>query len=227
MRRLKGIEDRLDDILEFYKLTEEGEHISYIYCLANYKMEDYYLSGYYFKRFIRRYPSSKHVEEALFLSALCSVKNSPEYRLDQTETYNALDQMQIFIDQYPNSNRIDTCNQIMDDLRGKLELKQYEYAHLYYKTERYKAAVVALNETLVKFPESKYKEEIYYLLVKSKYQLAINSINDKKLKRLDDTIKSYRTFVTQFPDSKALNELKQLNNKAEAEKELFKLEGAK
>jgi outer membrane protein assembly factor BamD len=212
----------LDDVLEFYKLTQEGENLSYIYCLANYKLEDYYLSGYYFKRFIRRYPTSSHVEEALFLSALCSVRNSPQYSLDQTETYNALDQMQIFIDQYPNSSRIDTCNSIMDDLRGKLELKQFEYAKLYYRTERYKAAVVALEETLVKFPESYYKKEILYLLVKSNYQLAINSIQDKKMKRLENTLKSYRTFVSQFPDATEVKELDQLKKTTEAEIELMK-----
>ena len=99
--------------------------------MANYKLGDYYLSGFYFKRFIRQYPTSKNTEEAAFLSALCSVKNSPNYKLDQTETLNALDELQIFIDLYPNSNRIDSCNQIMDRLRGKLELKQFENSKLY------------------------------------------------------------------------------------------------
>ena len=94
-----------EDVLSFYKLSAEGEDLYFTYCMANYKLEDYYLSGYYFKRFIRQYPTSKHTEEALFLSSLCSVHNSPEHTLDQTETYNALDQLQIFIDQYPNSSK--------------------------------------------------------------------------------------------------------------------------
>lgn len=200
----------LEDVIPFYKLTSEGENLYFTYCMANYKMGDYYLSGYYFKRFIRQYPTSKNAEEALFLSSLCSVHNSPEYSLDQTETYNALDQLQIFIDEYPNSTRIDTCNQIMDKLRAKLELKQFEYAKLYYNTERYKSAAVALQETLVKFPESVYKEDIYYLLVKSNYELAINSIESKKLERLDDTIESYRIFVAEFPESSKLAELRSI-----------------
>lgn len=205
----------MEDVLSFYKFTSEGENLYYTYCMANYKLEDYFLSGYYFKRFIRQYPTSKHAEEALFLTSLCSVHNSPEYSLDQTETYNALDQLQIFIDQYPNSSRVDTCNIIMDDLRAKLEFKQFEYAKLYYKTERYKSAVVALNQTLEKFPESRYKEEIYYLLVKSNFELAINSIESKKMGRLDETLKSYRTFVAEFPDSKKRQELEGLKKQTE------------
>jgi outer membrane protein assembly factor BamD len=208
--------------MPFYKLTAEGENLNFIYCMANYKLEDYYLAGYYFKRFVRQYPTSPQTEEALFLSSLCSVKNSPEYKLDQTETYNALDQLQIFIDQYPNSSRIDTCNLIMDNLRGKLELKQFESAKLYYRTEQYKAATVALKNTLNKFPESKYKEEIYYLMVKSNYELAINSIRSKKMQRLNDTLKSYRTFVAEFPESKKRAELENLKAMTENEIERFK-----
>lgn len=204
-----------EDVMTYYTLTEEGEKMYYTYSMANYKMGDYFLAGYYFKRFIRKYPSSKRSEEAMFLSALCSVKNSPDFSLDQTETYNALDQLQIFVDQYPNSSRIDSCNTIMDDLRAKLELKQFKYAELYYKTENYKSAVVALKETLEKYPESVYKEEIYYLLVMSNYKLAINSVINKKMERLNNTLKSYRTFVAAFPESVKLRELESVKKDTE------------
>jgi len=205
----------LEEVMNFYNLTNEGEELNFIYCMANYKLKDFYLSGYYFKRFIRKYPKSKHAEEALFLSSLCSVQNSPQYSLDQTETYNALDQMQIFIDEYPNSSLIDTCNLLMDNLRAKLELKQFEYAKLYYQTENYKSAVVALEQTLQKYPESVYKEEIYYLMVMSNFKLAINSIEDKKLERLNETLKSYRTFVDAFPESNRLDELNSIKKQTE------------
>ncbi|NOQ73012.1 MAG: outer membrane protein assembly factor BamD [Crocinitomix sp.] len=213
----------LEQIIPFYKLTSEGAGLYFKYCMANYKLGDYYLSGYYFKRFIRQYPTSKNTEEALFLSSLCSVENSPQFSLDQTETYNALDQLQIFIDQYPNSSRIDTCNNIMDDLRAKLELKQFEYAQLYYQTENYKSAVVALEQTLVKYPESNYKEDIYYLLVKSNFELAINSVPTKKLERLNNTIKSYRNFVAAFPESSKLGELSSI--KKQTDKAISDIEG--
>ena len=211
----------LEEVIPHYKLTPEGEKLYFYYCMANYKMEDYYLAGYYFGRFVRQYPRSVYCEEALFLSAMCSVQNSPEYSLDQTETYNALDGIQVFIDMFPNSKLVDTCNVIMDDLRAKLEMKQFEYAKLYYKTENYKAAVVALNSTLEKFPESVYKEEILYLLVMSNYNLAMNSISTKKLERLNETLKSYRKFAAEFPESEKLKELELIKVKTEKEIESF------
>lgn len=211
-----------EDIIPYYKLTPEGEKLYFYYCMANYKLGDYYLAGFYFSRFVRQYSRSVYCEEAMFMGAICSVNNSPYYSLDQTETYNALDGMQIFIDMYPNSSRIDTCNIIMDKMRAKLELKQFEYAKLYYKTENYKAAVVALNATLEKFPESVYEEEIYYLLVLSHFELAINSIPSKKMERLNETLKSYSKFVAEFPESDKLKELEVIKSRTEKEIELMK-----
>lgn len=126
----------LEDILPYYKLSIEGEKLYYYYAKSHYYMADYYLASYYLRRFVTQYPSSKYAEECVFLSAMCSVHNSPEYALDQTETLNALDQLQIFIDMYPNSSRIDTCNLLMDEMHFKLETKDYSAAKLYYDTEK-------------------------------------------------------------------------------------------
>jgi outer membrane protein assembly factor BamD len=211
----------LEEIIPYYKLTPSGENLYYTYCMGNYKMGDYYLSGYYWKRFIRQYPTSKYVEEATYLSAMCAVNNSPGYKLDQTETLNALDELQIFIDLYPESNRIDTSNQIMDRLNGKLERKQFESSTMYHKTENYKAAVVAFEGFLEKYPNSKYKEEALYLSLRSSYLLAMNSIETKKLERLEATLKSYRTFVAAFPESTWTTDAEGVKSKTEKEMELM------
>lgn len=205
----------LEEVIPYYKLTPEGEKLYFMYCMANYELGDYYLAGYYFKRFIRQYPTSKNVEEATFLSAMCAVHNSPDYKLDQTETLNALDELQIFIDLYPESSRIDTCNKIMDRLNFKLEKKQYENSMLYYRTENYKAAVVALEGMLEKYPETSYKEEVLFYITKSSYLLAINSIETKKKERLEATLKRYRNFVAAFPESKWRGEADSINEKVE------------
>ena len=212
----------LEDIIPFYKLSIDGEKLYYYYCMSNYHLGNYYMASYYFGRFINQYPSSKYAEECQFLSALCSVHNSPHYSLDQTETLNALDQLQIFIDMHPNSPLMDSSNNIMDRLNLKLERKQFESAKLYYKTENYKASVVAFETHLADYPNSNFKKEARYLHIKSQYELAINSIESKKMKRLDDTIKSYRKFVAEFPNSEYNKELTSISKKVEKEIELIK-----
>jgi len=206
----------LESAIPFYKLSMEGEKVYYYFCMGNYELKDYYLASYYFRRFISQYPSSKYTEECQFLSAMCSVHNSPEYALDQTETFNALDQLQVFADMYPDSEKMDTCNSIMDNLHAKLELKDFESAKLYHQTENYKAAVVAFDNLIVKYPTSKYKYEILNLNVLSNYELAINSIQSKKLERLNNTLKSYRKFVAEFPNSDEISKLNGLKDKTEA-----------
>ncbi|HIP36698.1 MAG TPA: outer membrane protein assembly factor BamD [Crocinitomix sp.] len=213
----------LEDVIPFYKLTPEGEMLYYYYCKSNYYLEDYYLASYYFRRFINQYPNSKYTEECQFLSAMCSVHNSPDYSLDQTETLNAIDQLQIFIDMYPYSDKIDTSNQIMDRLNLKLEKKDFEAAKLYYHTENYKAAVNAFKNLRQKYPLSIYKEDILYYLILSQYELGINSIESKKLERLEATLKSYRKFADEFPDSNKLKELTLIKEKTDNAISLLKL----
>ena len=135
------------------------------------------------------------------MSALCTTHSSPEYNLDPTDTKKAIDELQLFMDRYPNSERLDTCNVIVDDLRGKLERKSYEQAKLYYKMEMYNSAVVAMESTLEQYPDTDYQEELLFLRVKSYYLLATNSVADKKQERFEKTIESYRIFADLFSGS--------------------------
>ncbi|MES2799169.1 MAG: outer membrane protein assembly factor BamD [Bacteroidota bacterium] len=198
--------------------TGEGEVAYYRIGSAYYHAKDYPMAGYYLGAFTQRYPYSAKTEEAMFLSALCSVKSSPEYSLDQNDTELAISNLQQFVDRYPDSPLIDSCNHIMDRMRLKLEKKDYESVKLYAKTENYRAAVTAAEAFNENYPLSSYKEEVALIHVNNCYSLAINSIDTKKIERFEKTIESCNTFVTQFPQSKDLNHVKRM--KEEAEKNL-------
>lgn len=184
-----------------FRGTDKAENLYYHYAFNQYYMREYYLAAYYFKSFAKTFPSSRYAEECLFMSAMCNVKNSPNWSLDQTETYDAINELQNFMNRFPNSQRLDTCNVVMDKLNSKLEKKAFEGAYLYYKIESYKAASVALNAMLEEFPNSSYEEQTLYLIVSANYLLAKNSVPDKKLDRFEETVKSYVNFVARFPDS--------------------------
>lgn len=214
----------IENLIPQYVYTKKGEELYYMYAMAHYHVQDYILAGYYLKKFTSKYPSSDKGEKALFLSALCYVHESPNYSLDQAETRNAINELQLFMNKYPNTNRKDTCNQIIDRLNSKLERKEYEKTKLYFQTGNYKAAVVSVKTNLDLYPNTIYKEDLMYMLVKAGYLLAENSIFSKKLERYEATIKSYRTFATAFPESKHLKELTNYNNKAVQEAALLRNE---
>jgi outer membrane protein assembly factor BamD len=191
----------------------EGELAYFRIGKAYYLSNDYEMAGYYLGSFPQRFPYSPKAQEAMFLSALCSVNNSPEHSLDQNETELAINNLQQFVDKYPDSELVDSCNRVMDRMRLKLERKDYDGVRLYAKTENYRSAVTTALTFLEDYPLSKNKEEVCYLLVKNSYLLTINSIENKKCDRIEETIERYNTFVADFPNSVNKVELDDISDK--------------
>lgn len=196
-----------EELIPIYKGTDKAEEIYYYYSYCNFYQGDYGLSQYHFKNFTRQFPSSKHAEECHFMNAYCYYLSSPYYTLDQTDTKNAIKEFQSFVDNYPESSRIDTSNVLMGKLRQKLENKDYDVMKQYFKLSDYKAAITASKNFIKDFPDSKYVEEAYLVMIDAYYLLAINSIPSKKLERLNGAIDNYLKFVDLYPQSKFLNKV--------------------
>tara|TARA_Y200000002_G_scaffold216159_1_gene178384 strand:+ start:115 stop:942 length:828 start_codon:yes stop_codon:yes gene_type:complete len=196
----------LEELMSYFRMTSKGEDVYYYYAKNQYCMGDFYLAGYYFKRFVKNFPQSSRVEECAFNSAVCLMMNSPDYYLDQSESYKAIDEFQLFLSKYPNSYLVDSCNSMVANLRARLERKSFEKGKLYFRMEKFRSAIIALNTTILEFPDTQYKEEVLYLILKSNYLFAINSVLSKKVERFEESIKSYYTFVDSFKNSKFANE---------------------
>ena len=196
----------LEELMSYFRMTSKGEDVYYYYAKNQYCMGDFYLAGYYFKRFVKNFPQSSRVEECAFNSAVCLMMNSPDYYLDQSESYKAIDEFQLFLSKYPNSFLVDSCNNMVANLRARLERKSFEKGKLYFRMEKFRSAIIALNTTILEFPDTQYKEEVLYLILKSNYLFAINSVLSKKVERFEESIKSYYTFVDSFKNSKFANE---------------------
>ncbi len=188
--------------------TRRADSVFFFQAMTQYKLNDYIISGHYFNNFVRVYENSHFIEEAAFMEAYCYYMQSPRAELDQTSTNQALDAFRLYMIRYPKSNRITDCQKIILELNQKLQEKAYLAARLYYNLDDYKASITALNNCLIDYPDSKYREEIMFMLLKSKYLLAQNSIQAKRTERFQDTVDEYFSFVTEFPESK---------NKKEAE----------
>jgi outer membrane protein assembly factor BamD len=87
-------------------------------------------------------------------------------------------------------------------MNNKLVYKAYLSAKLYYDFGNYKASVIALNNCLNEYPESKYREDLKFMLLESKYNLAIGSVFEKREERLSSALDEYFSFVDEFPESK-------------------------
>lgn len=196
----------LEELITVYRGTDKAEKIYYYYAYCNYHMGDYAYANYYFKSFVKTFPNSPLAEECFFMNAYTHYLDSPEPTLDQTNTLSAINELQLFVDKYPSSAKVVEANTLIDKLYLKLETKSYNICKLYYKTENYKSAVICIQNTLNDFPATRYAEELSFLIVKSHYLYAVNSVESKKEERLRNALKAYKEFAEKFPTSDYLKE---------------------
>jgi outer membrane protein assembly factor BamD len=196
----------LEELITLYRGTPRAEKIFYYYAYTSYELGDYTMAAYQFKSFVKNFPNSQYTEECAYMNAYCYYLNSPHYSLDQGDTYKAINEFQLFVNQYPNSTRIEESNKMIDKLRAKLEKKAYESAKQYYYIRDYQAAIISFGNILKDFPNSEQKDEMNFLILKSSYLLAINSIEAKKKDRIQQTIDTYLKFVDSFPQSKYISD---------------------
>lgn len=211
----------LEELIPLYRGTEKGKKIYYYYCYTNYHLGYMIAAAYHFKQFSNTYPHSDEAEDALFMSAYCNYLESPIPSLDQDPTYQALEELQIFANTYPKSPLLDSANNLVDELRAKLETKAYQNAAQYYKIRRYKAAIVALNNFQEEYPLSVFTEDVKLLVIKSYYYLAINSVDEKKEERFDEGIEAYYDFIDNFASGKYVNDAEEFYARLTKEREIF------
>lgn len=191
----------LEELIGLTRGSQKAEQVYYYHAKAHYCANDFYMANYYFNNFVKNYSFSPLAEECQFLAAKCSYNLSPNYSLDQTDTKLALNELQLFMDRYPSSSLRDSCETMINTLNGKLERKSYEIAKLYVKTEQYKSATIALQNAIKDYPNSPFREEMMFLVIKASYQYAERSIDEKKSERFSKAIDHYFNFVAYFPES--------------------------
>lgn len=132
--------------------TDDAPNVIYNSAYANYYDKNYKLAGHQFKNFAVTHPQDSRAEEASYMSALCYYEGSMDYNLDQTSTELAINELQNFLNNYPDSERSKNINELIDELSYKLEFKAYENAKQYYKMAEYKAANTSFENVLDDFP---------------------------------------------------------------------------
>lgn len=181
--------------------TEDAPEVVFKSAYANYYDKNYKLAGHQFRNFSNTFINDPRREEAAYMSAICYFEDSDEYNLDQSSTESAINYLQEFINKYPNSERAKETNEKIEILTKRLEQKYFEHAKQYFKIADYRAAVVAFENLLEDFPSTSFREQSMGYLMKSKYELGINSIFDLKKDRLESAIALSKQIEKEYPNS--------------------------
>lgn len=184
-----------------YKGKPQAEKLMYLYSKSFYEMKDYYVSGYQFERFVSSYPRSEKKEEASFLSAKSYYMLSPIYSKDQTETKEAIEKLQEFLNVFPESEYASEANTLIKELDYKLEKKAFEIAKQYNHISDFQASIKSFDNFIYGFPGSSLRESALFYRFDSAYKLAINSVEYKKKARLEQAKEYYTTFKQAYSNS--------------------------
>ena len=196
----------LEEIAPVFKGHERAEETLYLLAMSNYENRDYDTAGAYFRTYYSRYPKGKYAELARFYCGYGYYLSSPEPQLDQTGTIKAIEELQAFLDFFPRSDKVSIAQNAIFELQDKLTLKQLQNAQLYYNLgtymgNNYESAIIVARNAIKDYPYSKYKEDLELLILKSRYQEADLSVDERKADRFREVIDEYYSFINNYPDS--------------------------
>lgn len=126
--------------------------------------------------------------------------------MDQSGTIKAIEELQSFIDRFPKSDKVPVAQNAIFELQDKLTLKELQSAQLYYNLgnylgNNYASAIIVAQNAIKNYPYSRYKEDLELLILKSRYQEAQNSIEERKADRFRDVVDEYYSFINNYPES--------------------------
>lgn len=191
----------LEQLVPAYRGKPQAERLVYFFADSYFQTKNYYLASYQFESFIKSFPKSQKLEEASFFAAKSHYMMSPVYSLDQDETNTAIEKLQIFMNNYPKSKFVDECNQLISELQNKIEKKEFEVAKQYYTIYDYRAAIKSLDNFVGEFVGSKYREEALYYKFLASYEIAMNSVEAKKYRRLLDLKQLHDNITRYYPET--------------------------
>lgn len=202
----------LQELVTIQKGTENAEECLYMLAMAEYCDRDYESSSATFKKYFSTYPKGRYAEQACYYVAQSLYQSTPEPRLDQTSTINAINSYQEFMDFFPESKLRSRAQNDMFELQDKLVMKEYLSAELYYNLgdyfgnctnggSNYEACIVTSQNALKTYPYSSLREDFAILIMKSKFELAQQSVEAKRVERYRDAEDECYGFLNEYPES--------------------------
>lgn len=204
----------LEELITIKKGTDEAQECLYMLAMAQYCNRDYEAASATFKKYGSSYPRGVYAENAAFYVGQSLYESAPEPRLDQTPTIGAINAYQQFLDLFPDSKLRTQAQDRLYELQDKLIVKELLSAELYYNLggyfgninkndeSNYTSCIITAQNALKQYPYSDHREDFALLIMKSKYELAENSTEDRRLERYRDAEDECYGFINEYPDSK-------------------------
>lgn len=203
----------LDEIVPIFKGSAFAEESLYLLAQSYYGQKDYMTASQYFNTYYTTYPKGEYAELARYYSGYGLYLDSPDPRLDQKQTYEAINQLQLYMEYYPQSERAAEAQKIMFELQEKLAYKELLAIRLYFnlgtymRDNNYLSCVITTQNALKNYPYSKYREEFMYYMIRAKYEQAVESVEEKLQGRYRDVVDEYYNYMNEYPEGKYVKQI--------------------
>jgi len=206
----------LEELVTIKKGTDDAQECLYMLAMSQFCNGDYEAASATFRKYGSSYPRGLYAESAALYVGQSLYQSAPEPRLDQTPTVGAINAYQQFLDLYPDSKLRGEAQARLYELQDKLIMKEYLSAELYYHLggyfgninkndeSNYTSCIITAQNALKTYPYCKIREQFALLIMKSKFELAENSTEDRRLDRYRDAEDECYGFINEYPDSKSV-----------------------
>jgi outer membrane protein assembly factor BamD len=191
-------------VMEFQKLIFNYpgaifiDSAQYLLGMSYFDQKDYPLAQGEFNKLLSSFPTSQLSDDAAFMLAFCDYKMSPRAELDPERTIKAIEELNTFLDDFPQSERAKEAQDLVQEGRSKLAKKAYENGRLYFKMKQYDAALIYLKDLINEYHDTKWAAP-------AQFQIAETYLKQKKF---DQAKEEYQKFLENFPKDKLVGKAK-------------------
>lgn len=128
-----------------------------------------------FREFLTFYPTHPRADYAQLQLARSFTEQMLGPERDQSATKDAIKEIEIFLQRFPNSKLIGDARKMERQARDRLSESSYRVGFFYYRNKYYTGAIDRFREVLKSDPAYTNRDAVYYHLAESLYRLSIQS----------------------------------------------------
>jgi outer membrane protein assembly factor BamD len=120
-----------------------------------------------FREFLTFYPTSPRADYAQYRLALAQSEQMLAPERDQTNTREAIKELQVFVDRYPNSALMPEARALLRTAKDRLSEASYRVGFFYFRSKWWPGAIDRFQQVLREDPEFTQRDAVYYHLAES------------------------------------------------------------
>jgi outer membrane protein assembly factor BamD len=149
-----------------------------------------------YREFLSFYPTNPRADYAQFKLGMAHFRQMRGPERDQSETREAVTELQRFVDRYPNSKLMPEGSAKLREAKDRLAQSSYLVGYFYYRQRWYPGAVDRFESVLKEDPEYTSRDALYFYLAESLV----------KLKKEAQALPYYEKLLQEFEQSEFLSE---------------------